>query len=142
MEIISSILKKNLNCFKNNISNLLIISSIWDVLVDGCFSQISKPIKVTGNRLIVGVLDNIVLQELSFMHDEIVSRLQKRGFKINKISFKVINYFDIDKNETVEEDIEVDLRGYEYIYDSIENDNIRESFKRAFSAYIKNLKKN
>jgi uncharacterized protein YfkK (UPF0435 family) len=109
----------------------------------GFFSRISIPVKVEGSKLVIGVLDNIVMQELSFKKDEILKKLAGMDFKIKEIQFKIVNegMFVFD-NEKKEKKTYVDLSSFTYIFDNIANYDIKISFKKAFMEYIKYLKDN
>jgi hypothetical protein len=134
---------KQKNDFPENISNLLIIVSEWDKIVNGFLSHISLPLKITKDKLIIGVLDNIVLQELSFKKDEIIEKIALKNILINEIQFKLVSN-SVFPNQSREKDDNkyIDLSAYENLFENIKDNDIKDSFKRAFGEYIKYLKDN
>ena len=143
MKKLVELIVKQKNAFPENLSNLLVIVSEWDKIVNGFLSQISLPLKVAKDKLIIGVLDNIVLQELSFKKDEIIEKIALKNIHIKEIQFKLISNsaFPNQSRENYD-DKYIDLSAYENLFENIKNNDIKNSFKRAFGEYIKYLKDN
>ncbi len=143
MKKLVDLVVKQKNDFPENISNLLIIVSEWDKIVNGFLSHISLPLKITKDKLIIGVLDNIVLQELSFKKDEIIEKIALKNILINEIQFKLVSN-SVFPNQSREKDDNkyIDLSAYENLFENIKDNDIKDSFKRAFGEYIKYLKDN
>lgn len=143
MKKLVDLVVKQKNDFPENISNLLIIVSEWDKIVNGFLSHISLPLKITKDKLIIGVLDNIVLQELSFKKDEIIEKIALKNILINEIQFKLVSN-SVFPNQSRDKDDNkyIDLSAYENLFENIKDNDIKDSFKRAFGEYIKYLKDN
>jgi hypothetical protein len=138
---LSDLLAKQKEFLPDNISKLLLISVYWHDIVSNFLSHISTPLKLSNNKLVIGVLDNIVMQELSFKRDEIINKLAHKNIIIKDVQFKLIsNSAFVNPKERQKKDVPVDLSGYENIFEYIENNEIKVSFKRAFKEYIKYLK--
>lgn len=141
MKKLSDLLAKQKEFLPDNISKLLLISVYWHDIVSNFLSHISTPLKLSNNKLVIGVLDNIVMQELSFKRDEIINKLAHKNIIIKDVQFKLIsNSAFVNPKERQKKDVPVDLSGYENIFEYIENNEIKVSFKRAFKEYIKYLK--
>lgn len=141
MKRLSELLKNQRCSIPDNILKLLLIQSKWADYVGGFLSRISMPFKLDSRKLTIGVLDNIVIQELTFKKDEIIEKLANMNINIKEIQFKIVNNnvfcSDSDKKEKTSH---VDLSAYNYLFDSIKNNDIKVSFKKAFREYIKYLK--
>lgn len=143
MKKLGELLLKQEGFLPENISTLLLISTYWHDIVNSFLSYISIPMKLSNNKLIIGVLDNIVMQELSFKRDEIINKLAHKNIIIKDVQFKLINNSSfIKQKEGQEKDISVDLSRYENVFANIKNNEIKISFKKAFEEYIKYLKVN
>ena len=143
MKKLGELLLKQEGFLPENISTLLLISTYWHDIVNSFLSYISVPMKLSNNKLIIGVLDNIVMQELSFKRDEIINKLAHKNIIIKDVQFKLINNSSfIKQKEGQEKDISVDLSRYENVFANIKNNEIKISFKKAFEEYIKYLKVN
>jgi hypothetical protein len=89
------------------------------------------------------VLDNIVMQELSYKKDEIINKLAHKNIIIKDVQFKLIsNSVFVNPKERQKKDVSVDLSNYEKIFEYIKSDEIKVSFRSAFEKYIKYLKVN
>ncbi|HCW92292.1 MAG TPA: hypothetical protein DHM44_01270 [Flexistipes sinusarabici] len=70
-----------------NIAELVKINSIYSICVGKRISKVSKPIKFDGRTLTVAVFDNIWLQELSFLKQDILERLNSENLNVKEIKF-------------------------------------------------------
>ena len=140
---LSDLLVKQKEFLPENISTLLLISVYWHDIVNGFLSRVSIPVKLSNNKLVIGVLDNIVMQELSFKRNDIINKLAHKNIIIKDVHFKLINNSAfINQKESQENDVSVDLSRYEKMFTYIKNNEIKISFKKAFKEYIKYLKVN
>jgi hypothetical protein len=143
-------LEKLVNLFKShigylpvNISKLFLIQAEWGKIVCGFLSRLSIPLKVGDKKLLIGVLDNIVMQELSYKKDEIIEKLKEIGIDVTSLQFKIVNNNLFTSNDEVDSNmIHIDMSKYEYISKNIHNVELRNSFIKAFEGYIKYLKVN
>ena len=86
--IISDVLKKY---SKSKKSNLFIISDIWESAVGETIANDSRPFKIKGNELEVHVSGASWLQQLNYMRNDIIQKLNERLGEqvIEKIRFSI-----------------------------------------------------
>lgn len=143
MEKLVNLFKSHIGYLPVNISKLFLIQAEWGKIVCGFLSRLSIPLKVGDKKLLIGVLDNIVMQELSYKKDEIIEKLKEIGIDVTSLQFKIVNNNLFTSNDEVDSNmIHIDMSKYEYISKNIHNVELRNSFIKAFEGYIKYLKVN
>lgn len=122
------------NCIKKFVD----LNNMWKQVVEEHIASNTIVTKITRNTLNVIVKDNILHTELSYMNDDIVSKLEKFGLNINKIKYIYSPYTSTDKKkELIKNQIgDRELFYIEKCSKVIDNEELRKSFKNAMRAYF------
>lgn len=136
--MVNSISSVMMEILPENIGELIKINSIYSKCVGSRISKISKPIKFDGKSLTVAVFDNIWLQELAFLKQDIIQKLQAENLNVEQIKF--IHKFKpasshgkrlYKKKITEKEQVFIDR-----FSSFIKDDNLRDSYRRALTSYF------
>ena len=69
--------------------------------------KISAPVKVKNGTLIVGVKNNVWLQELSFLKNKLLEKLQAYTPNVKEIQFILHFEFNKDRSQTTKQKIKL-----------------------------------
>ena len=124
--------------FSPGIKKFLLITRAWSDIAGENNSKISYPYKLYNKKLVVAVIDNIFIQGLTFIQDELIMRLNEKGFDIEKIQFqykpkKVSIKNDKDFKEISEKETKVIQR----LISKIDDEKLRKVFESALKSYFK-----
>jgi len=89
--------------------------------------------------LTLGVFDNIWLQELSFLKNDIISRLQTKDIFVKEIRFLLCTRKKKIKKITKHKSLESEDKNIiKKISENIMDTSLKENYKKALSAYFIN----
>lgn len=127
--------------FSRNISKIMKVIYIWPIVVGHVLASSARAIKISGDRLFVGVVDNIVLQEITFMKNDIIEGLKKHNLYVEDIIFKIVNFNCLNVNFQKFVTGEVDTNLVVEFSKIIKDEDIKKNYIEALTAYMKYLHK-
>ncbi len=89
--IISSLISSYQKTPENSVGKLNQIVRIWPTVTGADITENTKPVAIKGNRLLVNVTSSVWLQQLQFISQELIIRLNAAldGESIDTIKFKI-----------------------------------------------------
>jgi len=120
-----------------NVACTIKLSSTYKKVVGEKVWNVSRPIKYDGKILTVAVFDNIWIQELSFLKQDIISKLKSEGADVSDIKFvhkfKPLSH---DKRFYKRKITEREMVFVDRFSSFIKDDSLRQSYKKALTSYF------
>lgn len=135
MKKINEVLNETL---PKSISKTLSIVKLWREVCGDFISKLTVPLIIKDGILYVATSEHILKNEFSFVKDEIIERLNSFGLGIKDIRI-VLQFIEKKDTESVKfrEITEKEKKIVERYANRIQDENLREKFKRAMLAYFK-----
>ncbi|ADR19595.1 DUF721 domain-containing protein [Calditerrivibrio nitroreducens] len=118
------------------------LSANWEKIMGEFIGKNSIPIKLSNNQLIIAVVDNIWMNEFSFMKAEFLERLHSYGYKfVSDIKFVVkLKPKMENKPSNPVEITDQMIEKAKNLSSVIKDQSLRERFEKAFLSYLSTLK--
>lgn len=127
------------NSMPKGYSSHLKISRVWKECAGETIAFLTTPGSLKDGVLNVSVHDQTWLSEIGFLKGELINRLSSRGLDISNINF----YYKARKDINAETDsvpkrvmTEKEKKFADRLVDTIENDDLKNSFRKALYAYF------
>lgn len=135
MERISALIPEEIS---PNVKNFLLITRAWPDIAGINNSKISYPYKMYNKKLVIAVFDNMFIQGLTFIKDELITRLNEKGFNIETIQFKYKPKKVIIKNDKEFKEIsEKEKKVIQELVSKIKDEKLKKNFENALKSYFR-----